>query len=149
MDSLQYNHHSPFLLTLSISPVVEVAFFPSELCSIPFSFDCNRLVRSDPRGLSIANGNGSIITFNISVTPAEEDEEVPAVFSGNLVPSSRQEPTWQTFVSWEPNPSAPLKFSIFTSPLIFFNGTHGLPFQNTYNPLFLCSSGSIVKPVVI
>jgi hypothetical protein len=72
MDSLHYSHHSSFLLTTSISPVAEAAFFPFKICSIPFSFDFNRLVRSDPRGLSIANGKGSVITFNIFVTPIED-----------------------------------------------------------------------------
>jgi hypothetical protein len=38
--------------------------------------------RYDPRGLSIANRKGLVIIFNISITPAEEDEEVPAVFPG-------------------------------------------------------------------
>jgi hypothetical protein len=50
--------------------------------SIPFSFDCNKQVRSDPRGLSKANEKGSVITFRISITPIEEDEEVPGIFSG-------------------------------------------------------------------
>jgi hypothetical protein len=70
-------------------------------------------------------------------------------FLVHLVPLSQQKPTWQTFVSWEPNPSVLPKFSVFTSPLIFFNGPHGLPFQNTFNPLFLCSSCSFVKPFII
>jgi hypothetical protein len=48
--------------------------------STPFSFDYNKLVRSDPRGLSIANGKDSVITFRIFVMPIEEDEEVPAIF---------------------------------------------------------------------
>jgi hypothetical protein len=48
--------------------------------STPFSFDYNKLVGSDPRGLSIANEKGSVITFRISVTPIEEDKEVLAIF---------------------------------------------------------------------
>jgi hypothetical protein len=73
-----------FLLTPppSFLPVTEAVFFPSAPFSTPFSFDCNKLARFGPRGLSIANRKGSVITFNISVTPTEEDEEVPIVFSG-------------------------------------------------------------------
>jgi hypothetical protein len=76
------DHRASFLLTTLISPVAEVVFLSSAApCSTPFSFDCNKLVRSDPRGLSIANGKGSVITFRISVTPIGEDEEVPTIFS--------------------------------------------------------------------
>jgi hypothetical protein len=73
MDSLHYVHHSPFLLTPTLPLVAEAVSFPPEVCSVPFSFDCNRLVRSDPRGLSMANENGLVITFNISKTPTEKD----------------------------------------------------------------------------
>jgi hypothetical protein len=82
MDSLHYIYHLSFLLTPAFPPVAEAVFFPFVLFSTPFSFDCNKLVRSDPRGLSIGNGKGSVITFNIYVTPTEEDKEVPTVFSG-------------------------------------------------------------------
>jgi hypothetical protein len=30
----------------------------------------------------MANGKSSVITFNISETPSEEDKEIPIVFSG-------------------------------------------------------------------
>jgi hypothetical protein len=39
------------------------------------SLDYKRLVRSNLRGLSSANGKGSVITFKISKTSAPEDEE--------------------------------------------------------------------------
>jgi hypothetical protein len=48
-------------------------FFPSEADVI--SLDCKRLVRSNLRGLSSANGKGSVITFKIFESSAVEDEE--------------------------------------------------------------------------
>jgi hypothetical protein len=83
MDSPHHSHHASFLLTTLISPGHRsslLLFFHTFFN--PSSFDCNKLVRSDPRGLNIANGKGSVITFRISVMPIEEDEEVPAIFSG-------------------------------------------------------------------
>jgi hypothetical protein len=53
--------------------------FPSVAEAV--SFDCNRLVRSDLRGLSIANEMGLVITFRISKTSAEEGKEAPIVLS--------------------------------------------------------------------
>jgi hypothetical protein len=83
MHGPHHNHHTSFLLTTLIPPsrrsnllLVFSTFF------IPFSFDCNKIVRSYPKGLSITNGKGSVITFRISVTPIDEDEEVLAIFSG-------------------------------------------------------------------
>ena len=46
------------------------------------SFDYKRLVRSNLRGLSIANGMGSFITFRIFETSTEEGEEELVVLSG-------------------------------------------------------------------
>jgi hypothetical protein len=80
-----HSHHTLFFLTTSVPPITEAFFFSSSTpFSIPFFFDCNKLVRSDPRGLGKANGKGSIITFRISITPIEEDEEARGIFSGKL-----------------------------------------------------------------
>jgi hypothetical protein len=85
MDGPHHNHHASFLLTTLISTsrrskllLLFRIFFN------PFSFDCNKLVRSDPRGLSIANKKGSVITFSVSITLMEEDKEVPAIFSSEF-----------------------------------------------------------------
>jgi hypothetical protein len=48
--------------------------FGSSLAS--FLCGCNKLVSSNPRGLSIVKGKGSVITSKISVTPIEVAEGV-------------------------------------------------------------------------
>jgi hypothetical protein len=55
----------------------------------PFSFGCNKLVSSDPRGLSMSKGKSLVITSRISVTPIEDAEGVSTVrFSGEDFSSS-------------------------------------------------------------
>jgi hypothetical protein len=136
MDSLHYDHHSSFLLTPAFPPVAEAAFFPSELCSIPFSFNCNKLVRSVPRGLSIANGMGSVISNNISVTSTKEDEQLPAILSG----------TSYTFVSVGANMAdfrflgaesfGSAKIFCFYEPSDLFRWTTWLAFSKYVQPSF-------------
>jgi hypothetical protein len=152
MDSPHHSHHVSFLLITLISPVAEVVFFSSFApFSTPFSFGCNKLVRSDPRGLSIANGKGSAITFRISVTLIEEDEEVLAIFSSGSCTFASIGAKVEDFHFWEPKASAPLNFFVpWSSPLfVFFNGSHCLPLQNAYNSLFLRSPSFFVKPFVV
>jgi hypothetical protein len=75
---------------------------------------------------------------------------VPAVFSGTscTFASAGAKIEDFRFLGAESFGSTKI-FCFFSSPLIFFNGPHGLSFQNTYNPRFLCSSGSFVKPFVV
>jgi hypothetical protein len=57
--------------------------FPSTVEAV--SFDCKRLVRSNLRGLSSANGMGSVITFRISETSAAEGEEITYSLLWNIL----------------------------------------------------------------
>jgi hypothetical protein len=50
--------------------------FASTLLSTVFFCGCNKLVRSDPRGLSIGKGKGAVITSKFFVTPMEVVEGV-------------------------------------------------------------------------
>jgi hypothetical protein len=70
MACITFIIHS-FFCPPTFPPIAEVVFF-----------ECKRLVRSDLRGLSSANKMGSVITFRISETSAEEGEEAPASLSG-------------------------------------------------------------------
>jgi hypothetical protein len=71
LDSLHHIHHPPFLLPPAFSFMDGAVFF-----------DCKRLVISNLRGLSSANGMDSVITFRISDTSAAEGKGGPVVFSG-------------------------------------------------------------------
>ena len=70
---------------------------------------------------------------------------MPTVFSGTSCTFASAGAKIEDFRFLEPNPLAPLIFLFFSCPLIFFNGLHGLSFQNTYNPLFLYSSAGVIE----
>jgi hypothetical protein len=71
LNSLHHIYHPSYLLP--------PAFYSADGA---VSFDRKRLVRSNLRGLSSANGINSVITFRISETSAAEGEGGPIVFSG-------------------------------------------------------------------
>jgi hypothetical protein len=82
MNDPHRSHHVTFLLTTLGPPGLwSSLLLVFSTCFNPFSFDCNKLVRYDPRGLNIANGKGSVITFRIYVTLTEEDTEISTIFS--------------------------------------------------------------------
>jgi hypothetical protein len=101
LNSLHHIHHSLFLLPPA---------FPSVDGAV--SFDCERLVRSNLRGLSSANGMDSVITFRIYETSVVEGEGGPIVFSSTSCTFVSQNISSRGYVSWEPNPLALIESSV-------------------------------------
>jgi hypothetical protein len=79
--SVKNSHHHIYHLTLllSISSAGCRRVLSTSASAFPSTFffcGYNKLVRSNPRGLSIGKGKGAVITFRISITPMEAGEGV-------------------------------------------------------------------------